>query len=78
MILEHQMWVSPNKSVFTGLHWASLASINYILFIFVIFHLLIIKYKYKNSKLKNFEGFLMTVNVVAFSDLSVAFDSFPK
>ena len=21
MILEHQMWVSPNKSVFTGLHW---------------------------------------------------------
>ena len=55
-----------------------LASINHISFIFVIRHLQIIKYKHKNSELKNFEGFLMTVNVVAFSDLSVAFDSFPK
>ena len=73
LILEHQTWASLNKSVFTGLHWPSLAFIYHISFIFVICHLLIIKYKLKNWKFKKFEGFLMTVNVLAFSDLSMAF-----
>ena len=73
LMLEHQRWVALNKSVFTGLHWPSLAFIIHNSFIFVIRHCLIIKYKLKNWKFKKFEGFLMTVNVLAFSDLSVAF-----
>ena len=51
-----------------GLHWPLL-----ILFLLFVTFWSSNKYKHKNSKLKNFEGFLMTVNEVAFSDLSVAF-----
>ena len=76
LILEHQKWVTLNKSVFTGLHWPSLAFTGLYLSYFIYVcdlsppdH----QIQARNWKFKKFEGFLMTVNVLAFPDLFVAF-----